>query len=59
VLGCRQLDARLTVGPALETRGRTRRELAATTRAFVASVLADARAQDRPPRPPLRLPRAA
>jgi len=54
VLGRRELDACLTVGPALETRGRTRRELTAVTHAFVASVLSGGRDQDRL----LRLPRA-
>jgi 1-acyl-sn-glycerol-3-phosphate acyltransferase len=55
VLGRQRLDACLAVGPALETGGRTRRQLAATTHAFVASALSSGQDQGRP----LRLPRAA
>jgi 1-acyl-sn-glycerol-3-phosphate acyltransferase len=59
VLRRRRLDARLTVGPALDPRGRTRRDLTAASHAFVASVLSGGRKQT-PSRPgPLRLPRAA
>ncbi len=53
-----RLDARLTFGPVLDPRGRSRRDLATVSRAFVASALAGDRPAAAPPAP-LRLPRAA
>lgn len=60
VLRRRRLDARLTFGPVLPSAGRTRRELAALSHAFIALALA-CRQQSKPRTPaiPARLARAA
>jgi 1-acyl-sn-glycerol-3-phosphate acyltransferase len=57
VLRRRRLDAHLTFGPVLPSAGRTRRELAALSHAFIALALTCTRQPQSPT--PVRLPRAA
>jgi 1-acyl-sn-glycerol-3-phosphate acyltransferase len=59
VLRRRRLDARLTFGPVIHPGGRTRRELAAVSHAFVALALDRGRPEAMPHPAPRPLPRAA